>query len=279
MGIVFFRGGQESHGVELVRKQKLPNQFVITEQWGGLGDALAYSTLPEAFFHHYGRETYISNFYSPRNAEIARLVWGCNPYVVGWSSQAPNAGSVVEYKWLESQTFIENVESSHGLPAINTRPKIYYQPTRNPGLRNKFLIDISATTLSRGPFYLSSEVLERKVSELIESYDARNVAFIGHANLRKIDKHSLGLTMPLEQKFPSIERIPIHSLFEFADALSSARGMIGLHSGAVALAAAIRDFNADLDIECLVTPSLAVHPRQIVEKIHNYPDVRYTPIT
>lgn len=265
--------------MELVRKQERPRHSVITEQWGGLGDALAYSTLPESFFRNYGQDSYISNFYSPRNAEIARFVWGCNPFVAGWSSEAPNAGSVVTYKWLEGQTFIENVEWSHGLPPMNTRPKVYYQPKQNPFLRNKFLIDISATTLSRGPFFLAPEILERKISELIGGYGASNVAFVRHENLRRIDKHSLGVSIPLEHKFPSVLRLPIHSLFEYADALSSAKGLIGLHSGAVALAAAIRDYNDEIDIECLITPSLAVHPRQIVEKIHNYPDVRYTPIT
>lgn len=261
-----------------MRKQQLPREFVITEQWGGLGDALAYSTLPESFFRYFGKKTYVSNFYNARNAEIARLVWGCNPYVVGWSSQAPNAGSAVAYEWLEGQTFIENVETSHGLPAMNTRPKVYYQPKQNPILRDKFLIDLSATTLSRGPYYLSPAILERKVAQLIDTYGSRNVNFVQHVNLRSVDTHSLGVTTPLEDKFTAIPRLPVNSIFEFADALSSARGLIGLHSGAVALAAAIREFNSDLDIECLIAPGLAVHPRQLVEKIHNYPDVRYTPV-
>lgn len=236
---------------------------------------MAYSTLPEVFLEVLGKETFLSNFYQPRNTEIAQLVWWQNPFIKGFSSQKPNAGSTVPYVWNLDRTFIENIEISHGLPPQNIRPKIYYQGKKIPKLANCFLVDMSAITLSRGPFRLSPEHLGAKLSELIDLHGSRNILFVRH-NRTSFSPNSLRGYFSPESEFPFIKVFETDSIFHFVDALGSCRGFVGLHSGGVALAAAVRERNPSLDIECLLSSKLAVHPRQTIQKIHNYPDVRYT---
>ncbi len=251
-------------------------EFVFWEEYGGLGDALQYSTLPEMFLENFGKESFLSNAYKPRNIEIAQLVWWENPYIRGWSSQKPNAGSAVPYVWSHGRTFIENIEASHGLNPQNVRPKIYYKPKKRVQLDKSFLVDISATTLSQGPFRLPLDLLEKKISELIDLHGAKNILFVQNLDSKRLHSAAKRDYHSIYEAFPNIARYEIQSIFHYVDALASCQGFIGQHSGGVALASAVQQLNESLDIECLISSGLALHPRQTVEKIHNYPDVRYT---
>ena len=91
----------------------LPHQkrIVLNPGWGGLGDALQYSTLPEQFWKQKGQNTYLYEGYKTRNSEIYDLVWARNPYVLGQSSGRPNAGDTAPYSNC-TENFIKNIELS-----------------------------------------------------------------------------------------------------------------------------------------------------------------------
>ena len=55
------------------------SDVLLGSYFGGLGDNLQFSTLPEEFFKQQGRDTYIVSETTFRNKEIYDLVWGCNP--------------------------------------------------------------------------------------------------------------------------------------------------------------------------------------------------------
>jgi hypothetical protein len=56
--------------------------IVIHQQYGGLGDNLQYSTLPELYSKQ-GYDVYIHTNNVVRNKEIHDLVWELNPYIKG----------------------------------------------------------------------------------------------------------------------------------------------------------------------------------------------------
>jgi len=60
----------------------MSKKIIISQPWGGLGDNLHYSTLPELFSNK-GYDVYISNNNKVRNSEIFDLVWKMNPYIKG----------------------------------------------------------------------------------------------------------------------------------------------------------------------------------------------------
>jgi hypothetical protein len=109
------------------------SDVILKSYFGGLGDSLQFSTLPEEFYKQQGRETYIQDGANFRNKEIYDLVWGMNPYVKGIKSGQWNAGDTPEIK-VENHTgnWISNWEYLHGLEPKNIRPKIYYEPKKLP---------------------------------------------------------------------------------------------------------------------------------------------------
>ena len=74
---------------------------IINIDFGGLGDHLQFSTLPEEFFKKYKKKvkTYIFENSSFRNKEIYDLVWKKNPFIYGISKSKPNSGHLNEIKF------------------------------------------------------------------------------------------------------------------------------------------------------------------------------------
>ena len=117
---------------------------IIYQPWGGLGDNLQFSTLPE-LFHNQGHDVYISQKNAYRNIEILDLVWKLNPFIKGFINEMPNCGSCVPYKRIEqNKSIIFNQEICHNVVPINEIPKIYYEPKKNKKYENAILVDLSA---------------------------------------------------------------------------------------------------------------------------------------
>ena len=119
---------------------------ILYQPWGGLGDNLQYSTLPERY-SELGFDFYISAYNVYRNPEIYELVWKCNPYVKGISFENPNIGSCIEYIRHDSnKSIVYNQEICHGFSPINDIPKIYYNLKRE-NYSNCVLVDISSISV------------------------------------------------------------------------------------------------------------------------------------
>ena len=63
--------------------------IVIEQPWGGLGDNLQFSTIPE-LAHSLGIKVFISNRNCYRNLDIKKLVWDMNPFISGFSDLPGN---------------------------------------------------------------------------------------------------------------------------------------------------------------------------------------------
>jgi len=117
---------------------------ILYQPWGGLGDNLQFSTLPE-MFSKLGYEVYISKNNRYRNFEIFELVWKLNPYVKGISSERHNIGDICSYTRIHPQkSIIYNQEASHGIVPENEIPKIFYTPKIINEFQDKIFVDLSA---------------------------------------------------------------------------------------------------------------------------------------
>jgi hypothetical protein len=99
----------------------------IKSYFGGLGDTLQFSTLPE-MFHEQGHEVFLTADAPFRNSSI-RSIWDTNPFVKGQADVAWTLGDTPGCKYQNLfDDFIKNWEYAHGLIPKNSFPKIYHTP-------------------------------------------------------------------------------------------------------------------------------------------------------
>ncbi len=118
-------------------------KIIIEQPWGGLGDNLQFSSLPEVG-KQLGIEVWISNRNKYRNNEIKELVWDINPYIAGFTKEPGNI-DLRSYKDTTGN-IISNWETILFGSSYNDKPKIYYKPKHFNELSRITLIDPRATS-------------------------------------------------------------------------------------------------------------------------------------
>ena len=117
------------------------NKLIIEQPWGGLGDNLQFSTLPE-LCHAYGIDVYVSNRNVYRNEDIKKLVWESNPFIKGFIDEPGNVGNYIDYG--PSNNVIMNWEQKFFGEFVNDSPKLYYTPNIIEEFLDKVVIDDNA---------------------------------------------------------------------------------------------------------------------------------------
>jgi hypothetical protein len=177
--------------------------IVISQSWGGLGDNLQLSTIPEVA-HALGIDVYVSNYNTYRHPDVKKLVWDCNPYVKGFVDAVGNttymnghAGNIIQ-QW-EQQLFGR---------VINTQPKLYYTPKKIEKLHTEVVVDFNAHSAN------SSEAAASIISKYPEALYVNCVA-------------------P-----PNADSIQSSDIFEWVDIITSAKKFVCQHSGGSVVMAA-----------------------------------------
>ncbi len=219
--------------------------IVIGQPWGGLGDNLQFSTLPERFAR-LGLKTWIAADNAVRNPEIFELVWGANPHVAGVIDRPANAGAcrgpVYDAGLPKLTDFIQRIEIAHDLEPENRWPKVYHPLRPRPELAGSVLVDVGSVTQAY-PAPMLSQYLTmvmqwcRYPREIV-----RQVRFTGSA--RGADGAAI----------EGIEPIEIGGLADYCDALAACRAFVTVLSGAQSLAVAVRGDRPTPMIHCLCTP-------------------------
>ena len=246
-------------------------KIIISQPWGGLGDNLQYSTLPELFSNK-GYDVYISTNNKVRNKEIFDLVWGLNPYIKGISDEPSNAGEYKNINWPpeeQNEYSIHRVEISHGFEKTNFFPKNYYNPQIITELNNDILIDLTG----------SSQVYElHKYIEFIDYFTPlimsknKNIKII---TFEKIQPSPIfeNVYNYLKIKIPQIEYLKVNSLIHYCNVIKSCDMIIIVNSGINSLASAIKQNDIKPDIMCY-NPWSHFTPQQI-KGCYNYKNVDY----
>lgn len=231
---------------------------VIAQPWGGLGDNLQFSTLPERFAE-LGLPVFISDRNAARNPEIHDLVWGCNPHVSGISTLPANAGACrgEAFARLPPLTdFIARIEASHGLPPRNLLPKLYYRPKPRPDAEGLILIDVRSTSITP------------PAAEL-RDYVERTIRLFGYAPALCRRASLARRVAEADPRAGAFADLPIASIFDYCDVLHACRAFITINSGAMSMAAALRG-DAALPVIHSFASAVQFNRRNFI-----YPSVEY----
>lgn len=222
---------------------------ILHTGFGGLGDNLMFSTLPELYAKK-GEQFYIDIDNPSRNAEIFNLVWGQNPYV-NYSNpmdigDQPNIGMCLTgnpYRPL-GNNFIGSVEKHHGFEGTGKYPKIYRKLNMLEEWIGKCVIDLTAITRhSDYPNNIAEIALEEAKSR--HNHKDNQIVFLTFPNV--YSKNYLNISVPTHE---------VKSLYEYCDIINSCKTYISLHSGGNMLATAIKQDNTNPTIICYITKSL-----------------------
>ena len=211
---------------------------------GGLGDALAFSTLPEEFYKQLGAKTFILKSTKFRNKEIYDLVFGCNPYVKGLKEGPWNAGDPpnLQFKNIENN-MIKNIELQNGLKPKNIYPRVYYEPKYKNNLSNILLVDISSITIN-----YDFKILRKLIKEIRSKNPGKELLKV---NFKKI---SLSNQISKEVNDNSFYDgvMDIENIFDYSDKIASSYGIICLSSGVSHLSTALKFYARHLRIFCIM---------------------------
>jgi len=196
---------------------------ILYQPWGGLGDNLQFSTLPQRF-SELGYEVYISDKNAYRNFEIFELVWKLNPFVNGISSEDYNIGETSIYRRIYSdKSIVYNQEACHGIDPKNEIPKIYYKPNFIHEFQDKIFVDLSS---------VSSFPIKPKYLDLYFKYKHQSPNIIVPNFNGRINSH-------VDINFRYNDKIDIKSIFHFCDLIHSCKFFYCCFSGQSALASAL----------------------------------------
>ena len=237
-----------------------PNDIILWQPYGGLGDNLQYSTLPELFAAR-GHRVFISHENRVRNPEIHDLVWGHNPYVAGVSERPPNAGAVHHERFMKlprTSDFIRRWEAVHGLEPVNDHPKIYYPPKRAAWAEGKILLDITSVSTHYEPQLIREYV----------SYTARTFGYAAQ-DILQVGFRTAVATQGQFRLEPYGEHV-LSSIFEYCDLIASCRALITVFSGAAVLASAIKGRGRQPMIHCVLNRN------QYNRKFYVFDNAEYT---
>jgi hypothetical protein len=248
-------------------------RIIISQPWGGLGDNLAYSTLPELFSKQ-GYDVYISVNNIVRNPEIHHLVWSKNPYIKGIINEVPNAGECKNKYWPtvdKNEFFIHRIELSHGLDKSNFYPKIYINPNYLTEYNNDIVIDLTGTS-SVYNFEKYKEFIDYFVPKII-SDDKKKIKIVTFKNWRPSSDIFKQVYDYLKNLITNIEYLEIESLIQYCDVLNSCDKLIIVNSGVNSLVAAIKQDNTKPDVLCY-NPWTHFSPQEI-KGYYNYKNIEY----
>lgn len=217
----------------------MDKSIVIYQPWGGLGDNLAHSTLPEQC-HKHGIKCFLSKHNVYRNDGIKKFVWDNNPYIDGEVDD-------IDLSWFNNITkhekigmnHLEAIQSYYGFTEYYHYPKIYYTPKYIQNYEDKTLIDLSAhTTICMYD--------PKKVYDILKEYNIKDeVIVVTHSNL-KYQK-----IFDISNKF---ETVDITDLYHYCDLLASCKGFLTFHSGQSTLASTIKNMTGRDTTITVITP-------------------------
>jgi len=177
--------------------------IIIAQPYGGLGDNLQYSTIPEAA-HSLGIDVYVSNDNKYRNQDIKKLVWECNPYIKGFVDAPGN----IDPRNRGGIGVIPQAEERILGKIFNSRPKLYYVPKKIEELSSKVVVDLKAR---HGNSDTAVDAIKANYPEAV------------YVNC---------------EGPPTSSSVYSSNIFEWVDIITSAKEFVAQHSGGTLVAAA-----------------------------------------
>lgn len=224
---------------------------ILYQPWGGLGDNLQFSTLPEQF-HKIGIDFYISSQNVYRNQEIYDLVWGMNPYVKGVSDLPPNVGSLSG--WVvdqdDSPEHVNRLEMVCGSPISDLPyPKIYYKPNILENFVGRDIVNLSSISVQ---------------------YSIDQIQHI----IKNLPPNTISLSFNIDTvQYTNEFSYKVRDIYEHCDIIHSCKSYTTLHSGGSVLASAIKGDTGTQDV--IVYIKEQSRRGFEVDKLYNFSNLTY----
>ena len=209
--------------------------IVICQPWGGLGDNLQYTTLPELYTKQ-GYNVYISSKNAYRSDELYDLIWKPNPFIKGISDLPANAGAPKSIG-NHGDCYIKNIEISHGLTeGYRIYPVIYYNSKHIDGIENYIFYD--PTSVSSNP---NDTTLIRSFKSVFDKYPKLTPMMLKFKKSYKDIKKDVlpGLNTDIYE---------IEDIYHFCDVIHSCKVLVSGFSGALVLASAVKQDSATPEV-------------------------------
>lgn len=214
----------------------MKKEIVIYQPWGGIGDNLAHSVIPE-LCNKYGIKCYLSEHNHCRNSQIYNLIWKLNPFIQSVPSPVKDFSWIDQCKNYEipGRNHIQVIQRIHGFDEDHEYPKIYYKPNYLPEFKNVTILDLNAISVG-----YDRNVLRDKVTQLLEEKNIKdNIVDIVHSKVADQVNYDTHTNKTLD----------INDLFLYCDIIHSCKRVITLNSGITNLASTIKNqFNTDTEI-------------------------------
>jgi hypothetical protein len=202
----------------------------IYQPWGGLGDNLAHSIIPE-LCHQKGIKCFLSKYNATRNPEIHELVWGANPYLEkerGESQDVSWLDMCAKYEIPGQLNHIQVLQRVYGFDTNIEYPKIYYKPKYLNDLKNKTILDLSIHSIA-------GDYNPANIINILKTFDLdEDTLSITHSSV------TYGTHFDTAGKF---KKIDVNTLTGYSDILLSCKRFITLYSGPSNLASTIKHHN------------------------------------
>jgi hypothetical protein len=227
LSFYFLRRRYRSYLKKLAHK-KLP--MVIRIEYGGLGDHLVYSALPDIILKEYGVRTEISLSSEFRVEEIKDFVWSRNPYVSFSSERGMSIRLPKLKKYTNYNSVLVDLFSVKGHDLFS----VYYVPKLRPELADKVICDLTFGPSGERLGYRDKDFWKAVVQYLRDNFQGKELILLDPVQTY-INKELLSY---VRQQLNIKDVIVVHSPYELADIITSARERVFLLSGAKSMAAA-----------------------------------------
>tara|TARA_R110001583_G_scaffold44550_4_gene141260 strand:+ start:2004 stop:2780 length:777 start_codon:yes stop_codon:yes gene_type:complete len=218
----------------------MSKEIVIYQEWGGLGDNLAHTTIPRLCRDH-GYKCYLSKHNKFNNEEIYNLLYKDSEYIDGWSDVL-NSGWKSNYAQIRELGWnhLRHIQLGYGFDtAPYSYPFINYTPKFIEELKDKTLVDLSGDHCYRFfPHLFNPTNITACYTALVEAENIKNTIAVTPTNYTSFGNTEID--MP---------KIYINNLFDYCDALYSCNSYIGIDAGSSNLASGIKNqFDTDCEI-------------------------------
>jgi len=219
----------------------MSKEIVIYQEWGGLGDNLAHTTIPRLCRDH-GYKCYLSKHNKFNNDDIYNLLYKDSEYIDGWSDVI-NSGWVSGYtqKNEPGWNHLRHIQLGYG---FDTAPYLYpfinYTPTLIEELKDKTLVDLSGDHCYRHfPHLFNTENITLIYNGLVEAENITNTMLMCPINYTSFGNTEIDIP----------DKLHFNNLFDYCDALYSCNKFIGIDSGAANLVCGIKNqFDTNCEI-------------------------------
>jgi len=214
------------------------DDIILSQPWGGLGDNLQLTVIPELCKAH-NIKCFLSNHNAYRNPGIHDFVWKDNKNISGYTDEpAEFQHTLINPK----HNIVQAVQLGYGFEPITEYPVVDYVPNKIDEYKNKTLIDFSACSI-REQYNFDN------LNSIITNYN------LSHQETLVVTHSTMPAYSILDKTLDSFECIDVTDLYTYSDILYSCKKFITLFSGQSVLASTIKNkMNTDMEIDVLLCP-------------------------